>query len=130
MPAEYDNYVFLSSLYNGMASMLGDGKYSEKAADIARKGIAVEEFGPAIRVQYARALSALGDDETAIKELEFAIKLDPNFGQPVALLGQIYQHQGKYDEALKMLRDFAASHAPDADVEDAIKSIEASAQAQ
>ncbi len=76
VPAEYDNYVFLSNLYNVAGQML-DPSYYEKAVAIADKGIEVEPFGPALRVQRARALVALNRPDEALKDAEFAVKMDP-----------------------------------------------------
>ena len=72
VPAEYDNYVFLSNLYNVAGQMI-DPSYYDKAVAIADKGIEVEPFGPALRVQRARALVALDRPRRgALKDVEFS----------------------------------------------------------
>ena len=87
VPAEYDNYVFLSNLYNVAGQMI-DPAYYEKAVAIADKGIEVEPFGPAIRVQRARALLSLDRTDDALKDLQFAVKMDPMYVEATVLLAK------------------------------------------
>ncbi len=62
VPWEYDNYVFLSNLYNLGGQVYGS-QYYKQALETARQGIEVERYGPAIRLQFARALDATGDTD-------------------------------------------------------------------
>jgi putative inorganic carbon (HCO3(-)) transporter len=124
VPAEYDNYVFLSNLYNTMAAYF-DPAYYEKAAGIARSGIEVEEFGPAIRLEYARALLGLSNEDKAADELEFALELDPGFASGALLLAEIRENQGRPEEALELLRRTEAARPTQAGVAEAIAALEA-----
>jgi O-antigen ligase/Flp pilus assembly protein TadD len=103
VPREYDNYVFLANLYNLMGAYVDD-KYFEQAAEVARKGIEVERYGPAIRLEYARALSSTGQTGEAIKELEYAVELDPAFANGALMLAELYAAEGQFDKALEVLR--------------------------
>ncbi len=125
IPAEYDNYVFLANLYNQMGAIF-DATYYEKALDIARRGIAVERFGPAIRVEYARALTATGDVEAAIKQLRYVIKLDPDYSLAAVELSQVLTEQGDAEGALEVLKTSQTYNAGSAEVAEAIRQLEAS----
>ena len=105
MPAEYDNYVFLSNLYNSAGRML-DSSYYEKAVEIADRGVEVEPFGPAVRVQRARALAALGRTEEALKDAQFAVEMDLDYAEARLLLASILEDLGRNDEALDVLNVF------------------------
>lgn len=85
-PAEYDNYVFLASVYNTHASMVPGTGYEEKALEVALKAVEIEKYGPGARVQLARAYYALGDAEKAVDELAYAVEMDPNFTEAASLL--------------------------------------------
>jgi predicted Zn-dependent protease len=104
---EYDNYVFLANLYN-LGGQYFDSAYYDKALEIAKRGIEVEPYGPAIRYQYAQALSSTGKVDEAIKELKYALGLDTNFKDGAILLASIYQSQGKIADARAVL-DAAAN---------------------
>ena len=104
VPNEYDNYVFLSALYNLGASVYGDPTFYDKAIRIAKEGIVIEPFGPAIRYQYARALSQTNQTDEAITQLKYAIALDPAFYDGALALADIYKTQGDYAGALAVLK--------------------------
>jgi tetratricopeptide (TPR) repeat protein len=107
VPTEYDNYVFLSNLYNMGGQFLGE-QYYEQAAVVARQGIGVSEFGPAIRFQYARALYGMGDVEEAIEELTYAVSMDPAYSDAALLLSSYHEEQGDTETALRVLRETEA----------------------
>jgi hypothetical protein len=123
VPSEYDNYVFLSNLYNVAGQMLNPS-YFEKAVAIADKGIVVEPFGPALRVQRARALVSLNRNEEALKDAEFAAKMDPNYAEATLLTANILKGLGRSADALRLLRAFPNPN--DATIVAAIQSLEAS----
>jgi putative inorganic carbon (HCO3(-)) transporter len=125
VPAEYDNYVFLSNLYSVAGRMLNPSYY-EKAVAIADKGVKVEQYGPAIRVQRARALVALGRNEEALKDAEFAVKMDPNYNEATLLLSNIYQSLGRNEDALKVLITFGKYKPGQPEIQSAIQALEAS----
>lgn len=124
-PLEYDNYVFLANLYNVASTYLG-ADVNDKALEVARKGIEVEPFGPAIRLQYAYALSAAGDLKGAREQLEYAVSMDPGFKDGVLALAQAHAALGDLAAASKVLADYDAIHAGDSQIADALSAIEAS----
>jgi len=97
-PEEYDTYVFYASLYNEAGTYL-DPAYFTHAIEVARAGIEVEEYGPAVRFQLASAALSLGDYELAIEHLEFATGLDPRFLAAYARLGDAYRVAGRVADA-------------------------------
>jgi O-antigen ligase len=103
VPWEYDNYVFLANLYN-LAGQFFDPSYFRKAEEMGLKGIEVEEFGPAIRLQYARTLVALEREDEAIEQLEIAVGMDPAYVDAVTMLASIYESRGEITEAIRVLR--------------------------
>lgn len=105
IPAEYDNYVFLASLYVTAGYSVGDAVYYQRAVDICEKGIEVEENGPAIRLQYAIALSSLGRTDDAIRQFEIAHKMDPAYEENALELENTYRRVGRLDLAVKMYKE-------------------------
>jgi O-antigen ligase len=123
VPAEYDNYVFLANLYNLGGQYLNKPEYFDKALKIAERGIKVERYGPAIRYQYAQALLATQKKAEAIKELEYALKMDPRFSDAVVLLARIHQQDGNVAAAKKVLDDALAIGVASPDVQQAVKDL-------
>ncbi len=129
VPWEYDNYVFLANLYNVAADTL-DPAYREQAVEIARQGMEVEEYGPAIRYQLARALMELGEYDEAREHAETAARMDPRYFEIVMLLGEINLKDGDL-EAAKAAYETARGMNPSyAGLEDTLQSIEESLAAQ
>ena len=128
VPWEYDNYVFLSNLYNLGGQVFGE-QYDKQAIETARQGVAVEPYGAAVRVQYARALDTVGDVDGAIEQLTFALKLDPRYTEASLMLALLHEGQGRLDEAIKVLRDSAAMAPGDQNIASALQRVEASASA-
>jgi tetratricopeptide (TPR) repeat protein len=124
VPSEYDNYVFLSNLYNVAGQMINPSYY-EKAVAIADKGIIVEPFGPALRVQRAKALLALNRKEEALKDAQYAFKMDPNYIEAVMLVAKIYDGLGRSGEALAIYKAVAALQPPQASTPEAISILKA-----
>ncbi len=127
VPPEYDNYVFLSNLYNLGAQIFSQPAFYDKAAQAAREGIEVEEFGPAIRVQLARALLGQNNSAEAIRQLVIAFDMDIAYTEAAVLLAQVYEQEGRYDEALEVLRRAAIRKPGEAGVAETITRLEASA---
>ncbi|MDF1543261.1 MAG: O-antigen ligase family protein [Anaerosomatales bacterium] len=100
VPLEYDNYLFITNAYN-MAGQALSPSYFQDAADWARKGIEVSEFGPGIRFQHAVALDGTGDSEAAREELVAAIEMDPRYVEPRVFLGDLYVRAGDDAAALE-----------------------------
>lgn len=93
VPWEYDNYVFITSLYSLGAEYL-DPAYGELAVEYGLKGVEVERYGPAIRFQLARALMRLGRLDEAREHLQIAVDLDQNYGDAWVLLGDVTRMAG------------------------------------
>jgi len=123
VPAEYDNYVFLSNLYN-IAGQTMNPSYYEKAVEIADKGIVVERFGPAVRLQRAKALLGLNRVQEAAKELEIVTRMDPKYTEATLMLVDVYDSLGRNAEATALLKKRADQGGA---VEKAFKSRESSA---
>ena len=111
VPPEYDNYVFLANLYNLGGQYLQDKSYYEKAIKIAKRGIEVEPYGPAIRYQYSKALVDTGQAEEAVKQLRYALKMDPRFSDAAVLLATTLKREGDEPAARKVLDDAVAAAA-------------------
>ena len=107
VPAEYDNYVFLTSLYNQAGSYF-DRSYFEQALIIGDKGIAAEEFGPAIRFHKALALYNLGRIEDVVATLEPTVKMDPRYTDPMLVLADAYKRVGRPQDSRKMFESVLA----------------------
>lgn len=122
---EYDNYVFLTNLYN-LGGQFIDVSYNQKAVEIGRKGMEVEPFGPAVRYQLARALQATGQTDEAIRLLEETLKMDPAYVEVATMLADIYQGRGELDKAVAALKQTEEWSPGQAGVADRIRSLEAS----
>lgn len=129
VPTEYDNYLFLAGLYNQAGSYL-DPSYFKDAIAIADQGIAVEPFGPGIRMQKALAQASSGDKVGAAKTLDAAVEMDPNYVEIRSLYAQVLTDAGRIRDAIaqyKILISFDASNTAYAD---ALKALESSAGAK
>lgn len=112
VPPEYDNYVFLSSLYNFATEYL-DPSYADKALEAARDGVKVEYYGPAIRLQLARALANKGQVAEAIEELKLAARMDPAYREVKLFLAQLLATQDP-KQAREVLDELLLSNPNDA----------------
>lgn len=121
VPNEYDTYVFLANLYNQTGFVI-DPAYFSRAIEVARLGVLVEEYGPAIRVQLAVALSATDNDTEAIEHLEVATSLDSRYLQAWTILGDTYARVGRTDDARAAYEHVLARQPENAD---ALKGIAA-----
>jgi len=126
VPQEYDTYVFLASLHNEAATFIKTD-YAERAIDAAQRGIAIEKYGPAIRVQAAMAYLLLGRSDDAVVELEFATSLDPNYTQAFIILAEAYQREGRTDDARAALQHVLERFPTNAEALTALEALEASA---
>ncbi|MDZ4168905.1 MAG: O-antigen ligase family protein [Coriobacteriia bacterium] len=128
VPPEYDNYVFLANLYN-MGGQFFDPAYYDKAIAIALKGVEVEEFGPAVRFQLARAYLSTDQQDKAIEQLEINVAMDPAYVESVTALAQIYEMRGDLKNAIRVLRVAEDYRPGQAGVADKLAQIEASSTA-
>lgn len=126
VPQEYDTYVFLANLHNEAATYI-DTEYAERAVDAARRGIAVEKYGPAVRVQAAMAYLLLDRPEDAITELEVATSLDSNYSQAFIVLAEAFRREGRIDDARVALEHVLARFPGNTEAQTALASLEASA---
>jgi tetratricopeptide (TPR) repeat protein len=125
VPQEYDNYVFLANLYN-QAAYYFDAKYTESAIAIAKKGVEVEPFGPAIRVQLAFSYTNQGKYDEAIVEGKRAVELDPKYIEAYAALGDAYRLSGRLEDAKKTYEAALKVDSTRADLKRSLTSVEAS----
>lgn len=126
VPYEYDNYVFLTSVYNIGGSLI-DPKYYQDAIEWGKKGIEIEQYGPAIRTEYSRALLATGQTQEGIKQLKYAWDMDHAHSEAATLLAQEYTKQGRIAEAIALLKQAQAANASDGNVIEFLRQLEGTA---
>ncbi len=124
-PMEYDNYVFLANLYN-QASYYLDAKYVEPAIEVGLQGVAVEEYGPAIRLQLAIAYMNADRYDEAIAQAKYGSELDPNYFEIRVILGDAYRYAGRIEEAKEAYRSVLAVQPGRTDIADVLATLEAS----
>jgi O-antigen ligase/tetratricopeptide (TPR) repeat protein len=107
VPAEYDNYVFLTALYNQAGSYF-DPKYFEQAIKIGDAGIAAERYGPAVRFQKALALYNLDRIPEVIALLSETVTMDPTYTDPMIVLADAYKRNGQFDKARQQYENVIA----------------------
>jgi Flp pilus assembly protein TadD/predicted Zn-dependent protease len=111
----------LQTIYaQGTAPVATSNQPSSKAADEAAKLVDQKEFGAAadkyktaveldprsvpLRTSYATVLISLGDNESAVSQLNKAIEMNPGVANNWAALGNTYQLLGKLNEATACMR--------------------------
>jgi putative inorganic carbon (HCO3(-)) transporter len=125
VPTEYDNYLFLSALYNKVGPYLGR-TYFNKALATANAGIGVEPFGPGVRMQKAVAQASLGDIDGALDTVLAAATMDSAYTDPRQFAAQLYTSRGQLQLALGQYQELQKVQPDNATWINAIKSIEAS----
>jgi tetratricopeptide (TPR) repeat protein len=118
---EYDNYVFLASVHN-IAGQAFDPAYFDEAIAAAKRGIEVEQFGPAIRLELARAYESKGDRTKAIEQAKIAAEMDPGATDAWQMLASLYEQSGSLAE----LKRAAVAYPGHESVDAAIQRLEAS----
>ena len=126
VPDEYDNYVFITNLYS-IGGQLIDPKYYAEAISWAQKGIDLEPFGPAVRVQMARAYTSSGQYTKALAQLETAWKMDKTYGEAATLLATEYERAGRIKDAITTLKTTESMVPGQAGVAPLLQKLEASA---
>jgi len=125
VPTEYDNYLFLSSLYNEAGSYL-DPKYFGEAIKTADAGIEVEPFGPGVRLQKAVAQASSGDEAGALATAEAAVNMDPNYVDIHLFYAQTLTQAGRLKDAAAQYRHLLTLDPANTGYSDALKAVEAS----
>ena len=126
VPAEYDNYVFLTNLYNTGAQYFQNPNLYLKAIEIGKKGMIVEPNGPAIKLHTALAYQGLRQDAEAGRLFEEAVKLDPAFADARGALASFLLKHGKAAAAIPILKDGLAITPDNSQFIDLLKQAEAS----
>jgi len=126
VPWEYDNYVFLASL-NNIGGQAIDQKYYEAARDVGLRGVAVEKYGPAIRVELARAYQGLGDLDNALEQASTAARMDPHFTDAWLLYSGILEAKGDKAQAISVIKEFLVANPTDGSASSALARLEQSA---
>jgi tetratricopeptide (TPR) repeat protein len=125
VPTEYDNYLFISSLYNEAGTYM-DPKYLTDAIAWADKGIAVEPYGPGVRLQKAVAQAANGKDTAALATVQAAVNMDPNYGDIHLFYAQTLQRLGRLQEAVAQYKYLVTLDPANTGYSDALKAVETS----
>jgi O-antigen ligase len=125
VPTEYDNYLFLSALYNQGGSYF-DPAYYDKAIATADEGIRVEPFGPGVRLQKAVAQASKGDLSGAIATIEATVKMDPKYTDPILFYAQLLTRANRPAEAAAQYRALLAIQPDNTSWSDALKALETS----
>jgi O-antigen ligase len=125
LPSDIENYQHLANLYNIGGELLAPALYDD-AIQVARQGLTISPYTPALRVQLARALLATGKADEGLSEVRTALEQDPAYGGAAILLASVLQSQGNSAEALKVLKAVDAAKPGQADVEAAIQQLSAS----
>jgi tetratricopeptide (TPR) repeat protein len=82
-----------NALYNLGVITLAQQKY-EEAAGYFKEALRIRKDASDTYLNLARALKGLGDYDSAVKNLEFAIAFDPSFAEAHYTLGQVYEAKG------------------------------------
>ena len=125
VPTEYDNYLFLSSLYNQAGTYL-DPHYFQDAIAIADGGIAAEPYGPGVRLQKAVAQSSSGDRAGALATAEAAVNMDPNYADIHLFYAQALTQANRLKDAAVQYRILMKLDPANTAYTDALKAVEAS----
>jgi tetratricopeptide (TPR) repeat protein len=126
VPTEYDNYVFLSALYNQGGQYFGDTTLLQKSIAIADRGIADEPFGPAIRLQKAVAYWSLNELPKTIEVLKGTVDLDPNYIEPRLLYAEAFRATGDFAAARTQYKIILQKDPTNAQALSSLQAVEAS----
>ena len=102
-----------SAYYNLGLVAMAQKRYSD-AAGFFKGALRIRSDASDTYFQLAHALSALGDDDSAIQQLELGLQFDPGFAEMHFYLGQLHQKQGDLVNAAYEYKK-AAALAPQAD---------------
>jgi tetratricopeptide (TPR) repeat protein len=125
VPDEYDNYVFIASVYN-MGGALINPKYYDDAIVWAKKGMAIEPFGPAIVGEYSRALIGRGQTDAAITQLLRGWSMDTAYVDLAKLAADQYRQTGRMPQAIALLKKAETLNPGDTTITQQLQQYEAS----
>jgi O-antigen ligase len=125
VPTEYDNYLFISSLYNEAGTYLNP-KYLSLAISWADKGIAVEPYGPGVRLQKAVAQAANGNDTAALATVQAAVNMDPAYADIHLFYAQTLTRLGDLKQAVAQYKKLVTLDPTNTTYTDGLKAVEAS----
>lgn len=128
-PMEYDNYVFLANIYN-QAAYYFDPAYTAQAIEWSQKGIKVEKYGPAIRIQLAIAYLNTGKYDQAIAQAKYGSDLDPAYNEIRLVLGDAYRYAGRLDEARATYKAALTLEPSNQSAQSGLAAVEASISAE
>jgi tetratricopeptide (TPR) repeat protein len=102
-----DNYP---PVVNLGAALLSLGRL-EEALEMNRRAVEMRPQDPLARSQLGQTYWALGDLESALKELKLAKALDPgHFSYPQLVLAEIYDQRNDYAGVARELEEFLEEH--------------------
>ena len=125
VPWEYDNYVFLASLHNVAGSTLNP-VYYDQAIAVGLRGVEVEQYGPAIRLELSRAYDGKGETQKAIEQAKIAADMDPNYTDGWLMLASYYESDGDLTNAIATLKTYLSRDGANASALSSLKRLEAS----
>ena len=101
-----------NALYN-LGNMALNRKEYEKAIGYFKEALRIRKDASDTYLLISRAFDGIGDTDTAIKYIEYALAFDPNFAQANYAAGELYLKQEDFLKASEHIRR-AVDAAPDA----------------
>jgi protein O-mannosyl-transferase len=89
----------VSRVHNNLAMAYSETGQEDKAIEHYKIAIAISDVYPQTHHNLARAMMQKNDMPGAVKELQTALRIDPNFWQSALLLSQMYEAAGAKDLA-------------------------------
>lgn len=93
-------------IYNNLAMAYDDEGRISEAIMTYRQAIQLQDTYPQTHHNLGRSLARQNQFEEAIKELETALQMNPDFYHSYATLSEIYAHLGQLDKSEEMKRKF------------------------
>jgi putative inorganic carbon (HCO3(-)) transporter len=125
VPTEYDNDLFISSLYNEAGTYM-DPKYLAQAIVWGDKGIEVEPYGPGVRLQKAVAQAASGNDAAALATVQAAVDMDPNYADIHLFYAQTLTRLGRLNDAVAVYKKLVSLDPTNTGYQSGLKAVETS----
>ena len=93
-------------IYNNLAMAYDDAHRVSEAIMTYKQAIQIQDTYPQTHHNLGRSLARQNQFEDAIKELETALQMNPDFYQSYATLSEIYAHLGQLDKSEEMKQKF------------------------